>query len=199
METAIRHLRAADPVLAKIIEQVGPYEIRYRPPEFSTLVRSIVSQQVSTRAAATVYRRLRIACGRVNAAAIVRLTPEELRAVGLSGQKSRYIRDLAERTLRRELRFPKLKSMPDDEVIEHLVQVKGIGVWTAHMFLMFALRRPDVLPVGDLGIQAAIRRAYGLEAMPKPAEVASIGERWRPYASVASWYLWRSIDGTAEI
>jgi DNA-3-methyladenine glycosylase II len=173
--------------------------MRYRKPEFSTLVRSIVSQQVSTRAAATVYARLRKSAGGVRPKSILLMSEEELRDVGLSGQKRSYILDLAHKTQTRAVRFPSLAAMSDDQVIAQLTSIKGVGVWTAHMFLMFALRRPDVLPVGDLGIQNAIRAAYGLADTPKPADVERIGQPWRPWASVASWYLWRSIDGTAEI
>ncbi len=199
MEEAIVHLKGVDPILGQIIEKVGPFAIRYRQPDFSTLVRSIVSQQVSSRAAATVYARLRAASGGVRPKAILAMSDEALREVGLSGQKRSYIVDLAQKTQSRAVRFRRLAALTDDEVIAELTQIKGIGVWTAQMFLMFALRRPDVLPVGDLGIQNAVRAAYGLAAAPKPPDVERIGQPWRPYASVASWYLWRSLDGTAEI
>lgn len=199
MRKAILHLKTSDPVLGQLIEQVGPYRIQYRPPEFSTLVRSIVYQQVSGKAAATIIARLEAAAPGLKPSSIVRLSEEELRAVGLSGQKRSYIRDLAEKTLARRIRFPSLESLPDQEVIDRLTQIKGIGVWTAHMFLMFALRRPDVLPVGDLGVRAAIKRAYRMEALPSPADVVRIAQPWRPWASVASWYLWRSLEGPAEL
>lgn len=139
------------------------------------------------------------ACGRVSPASILSLTEEEMRGAGLSSQKAKYIRDLAEKTAQKLIRFPRLVDLEDDHVIEQLTQVKGIGVWTAHMFLIFALRRPDVLPVGDLGVRSAIKRAYGLENLPTPAEMVEIAKPWRPWASVASWYLWRSIDGNAEM
>jgi DNA-3-methyladenine glycosylase II len=196
---AIRHLKGSDPVLSQIIELVGDYAIEYRQPVFDTLVRSIVYQQVSGRAAATIYGRLRKKARRVGPGTICRLCEDDLRGCGLSGQKARYIRDLAERTLRREVRFRTLASLPDDEVIQELTRVKGVGVWTAQMFLIFALRRPDVLPTGDLGIQAAMKRAYGLEELPKPSEMVEIARPWRPWASVASWYLWRSLDGPAAL
>lgn len=199
MREALTHLRKADPVLSQIIEQVGPYRILYRKPDFSTLVRSIASQQVSGKAAAAVYARLVRTAKRVNAPSIARLTDEQLRAVGLSGQKASYLRDLSERTLRRELRFRQLASLPDEDVIASLTQVRGVGVWTAQMFLMFALRRNDVLPTADLGIRSAMRKAYDLADLPSPAEMEEIAKPWRPWASVACWYLWRSLDGPAEL
>lgn len=171
----------------------------YRDPDFSTVVRSIVYQQVSGKAAATIYARIEQAVRRVTPKAILALSDEELRACGLSGQKRSYIRDLAEKTHAGELKFPRLVRMSDEDVIQSLTAVKGIGVWTAQMFLMFALARPDVLPTGDLGIQNAMMRAYALDAAPKPDEMLRIAQPWRPYASVASWYLWRSLDGPAEI
>jgi DNA-3-methyladenine glycosylase II len=117
----------------------------------------------------------------------------------LSKQKTEYIRDLARKTVRGKVRFETLGELADHEVIEHLTQVKGIGVWTAHMFLMFALRRPDILPVGDLGVRSAIRKVYGMEELPHPKQVEELAVSWRPYCSVASWYLWRSLDGPAEL
>lgn len=156
-------------------------------------------QQVSGKAAATIIARLEEAAGGLKPKAIATMSDEALRACGLSTQKRSYLRDLAEKTLSREVRFPSLEKLSDDEVIERLTVVKGVGVWTAQMFLMFALKRLDVLPAGDLGIQAAMQKAYGLEDRPKPEEVVRLAEPWRPYATVASWYLWRSLDGSAEI
>jgi DNA-3-methyladenine glycosylase II len=199
MREAVLHLKSADPILRQVIETVGPYAIRYRPPEFSTLVRSITAQQVSGKAAATVYARLSRAASRVTAASIQRLADEQLRSVGLSGQKATYIRDLSERTLRRELRFRSLARMSDEDVIVALTKVRGVGVWTAQMFLIFALRRPDVLPTGDLGIRSAMRNVYELPDLPSPEEMERIAQPWRPWASVGCWYLWRSLDGPAEL
>jgi DNA-3-methyladenine glycosylase II len=122
-----------------------------------------------------------------------------MRKLGLSGAKTEYIRDLARHTVGGKLRFEDLPGKDLEYVIEHLTQVKGIGVWTAHMFLIFALRHPNVLPVGDLGIRTAIKRAYGFEALPSPKEIETLGERWRPYCSIASWYLWRSLEGQAKL
>jgi DNA-3-methyladenine glycosylase II len=193
------HLRSRDAVLGGIIERVGPYRIRYREPDFATLVRSIVYQQLSGKVAQVIYERLEQAAGSITPARIAKLADEQLRGCGLSSQKVAYIRDLSERTLRREVVFRRLPSLTDEGVIEHLTQVKGVGVWTAHMFLIFALRRPNVLPVGDLGIRTAVRNAYGLAELPKPGEMELIGEPWRPYCSVASWYLWRSLENVAAL
>lgn len=200
MRKAITHLKKSDPVMAAIIKQVGPYKIQFREPVFGTLVRSIVYQQLSGKVAAVILDRLvRAVRGRLTPRLILKLTPEEMRALGLSTAKVVYIRDLAERTLAGEVVFKNIHQLDDEEVIEHLTRVKGIGVWTAHMFLMFALQRPNVLPVGDLGVRAAIKKAYGLEELPKPKQVQEIAAGWHPYCSVATWYLWRSLDGSAEI
>lgn len=194
-------MRNSDPVLAGIIERVGRYRMVYRDPDFQTLVRSIVFQQLNGKAATTIFDRLAGACPRqrLTPGAILRLSDAEMRAAGLSKQKLAYIRDLAERTRAGSLRFPRLAKLSDEQVIESLTAVKGIGEWTAHMFLIFALRRPDVLPTGDYGIRSAIRKAYAFEELPKPAEIERVAQPWRPYASVASWYLWRSLDGQVEL
>jgi len=200
MKRAIDHLRRNDPVMRAIIERVGEYGIAYRPPEFESLVRSIVYQQLSGRVASVIFGRLAAAAGeRLTPERILKLRPTRMRALGLSTAKTAYIRDLARHTRDGKLVFEGLGDLGDHEVIEQLTQVKGIGTWTAHMFLIFALRRPDVLPVGDLGIRSAMRKAYGLEALPAPAEMEAIAKSWRPWSSVASWYLWRSLDGPAEL
>jgi DNA-3-methyladenine glycosylase II len=129
----------------------------------------------------------------------LKLRPERMRRLGLSTAKTSYIRDLARQTRDRVLVFEELPALTDQEVIERLTQVRGIGVWTAQMFLMFSLERADVLPTGDLGIRNAIRNAYGLAEAPKPAEIERLGEKWRPYCTVASWYLWRSLEGDANL
>ena len=200
MQQAIHHLRRADPVLAAIIDRVGDYGIRYREPDFETLVRSIVYQQLSGRVASVILERLlRAAGGTLTPESILRLRPSRMRSLGLSTQKTAYIRDLARQTRDGVLVFADLPALSDEEVIERLTRVKGIGVWTSHMFLMFALRRHDVLPVGDIGIRNAIRLAYGLEEAPPPVEIERIGAAWRPWATVASWYLWRSLEGDANL
>ena len=200
MKRAISHLRKSDPVLAEIIGRVGEYRLQFREPNFETLVRSIVYQQLSGRVASVILGRLVAAVGgEVTPANILKLRPARMRRLGLSGQKTAYIRDLARHTRDGTVVFEELLELPDAEVIERLTKVKGIGVWTVHMFLMFALRRTDVLPTGDLGIRNAIRKAYNLAEMPAPKEVEAIGERWRPYCTVASWYLWRSLEGDANL
>jgi len=203
MRKATLHLRKACPKMSEIIERVGPCRIAFREPVFDTLVRSIVYQQLSGKAAATIFGRLSDAVanskGELTPRGLLKLTPEEARALGLSQQKYRYLRDLAERSVARQVDFAKLPGLSDEDVIAHLTQVKGVGVWTAHMFLIFALRRPDVLPTGDLGVRTAIKRAWGLEALPTPEEMETIAAAWKPYRSFASWYLWRSLDGPAEM
>ncbi len=201
MHEAIVHLKQSDPVLAAIIDRVGEYRIEFRDPDFQSLVRSIVYQQLNGKAASTILARLIAALppGGVTPDAILSLTAAEMRAAGLSGQKTAYIRDLAERTRSGELDFAGFPRMTDEEVIERLTRVKGVGVWTAHMFLIFALRRPNVLPIGDFGVRSAIRKAYRMRALPKPARIEKIARRWHPYCSVASWYLWRSLDGDAAV
>ncbi len=200
MKDAILHLSRQDPVLAEIIGRVGEYRIQFRDPVFETLVRSIVYQQLSGRVASVIFGRLEAAvAGNMTPASILKLRPGRMRKLGLSAQKTAYIRDLARHTRDGAVVFEELPSLSDAEVIEHLTQVKGIGVWTAHMFLMFALRRADVLPTGDLGIRTAMRKAYGLKEMPQPAEMERIAGCWRPYCSVASWYLWRSLESAAAI
>jgi DNA-3-methyladenine glycosylase II len=203
MRRATLHLRKACPKMSQIIESVGPCRIAFREPVFDTLVRSIVYQQLSGKAAATIFGRLSEAGanskGELTPRSLLKLTQEQARAVGLSQQKYRYLRDLAERTVARQVNFAKLHDLSDDDVIAHLTQVKGVGVWTAHMFLIFALRRPDVLPTGDLGVRTAIKRAWGLEELPTHEEMEAIAAPWRPYCSIASWYLWRSLDGPAEM
>lgn len=196
MRTAIVHLKKADPALADLIQNVGAYKMEYGDPDFPSLVRSIVYQQLSGKVASVIFGRLLDALPkrRLTPRAILKLEHEQLRGVGLSNQKARYIRDLAGHTHHGTVDFGVLPALSDDDVIQHLTKVKGIGVWTAHMFLMFALRRPDILPTGDLGIRMAMKNLYELPDLPKPAAMIEIAQPWRPYCSVASWYLWRSLD-----
>ncbi len=196
---ARRLLMRRDPVLASAIRQIGACGLasRQRDDHLTTLVGAITSQQLSTKAAATIFGRFldlfperRIP----DAAAIDRIDDDALRRVGFSGQKVRYVRDLCARIGDGRLRLADLDILPDDAVIERLIAVKGFGRWTAEMFLMFRLHRPDVLPVDDLGILKAIRNLYGLRKVPKATRVLKIGEAWRPYRSVASWYLWQTLS-----
>ncbi len=201
MREAIRHLKSCDPVLGDLIERVGPYRIEFREPSFETLVRSIVFQQLSGKVARVIYGRLAAAMpdGQVTPAGVLSLRFDRMRRLGLSRQKALYIRDLARHTVKGKVVFEGLPDFADAQVIEHLTAVKGIGEWTAQMFLIFALQRHNVLPTGDLGIRSAIKKAYGLAELPKPREVEEIARGWHPYCTVASWYLWRSLDGQAGI
>lgn len=195
MRKAINHLKKSDPTLAAIIEHVGACRMEFGPPEFHSLAEAIVYQQLNGKAAVTIFKRFAALTGEpVTAEGIRKLTDAQLRSVGLSKQKSSYLKDMAARAARGELDFTRLPGMTDDEVIQHLTQVKGVGVWTAQMFLMFTLRRPNVLPTGDYGIQMAMKKHYKKRRMPKPEVMAKIAKSWEPYRSVACWYLWRSLD-----
>lgn len=195
---ALSHLRRSDPVLAGIIRRVGPFtlEPNRQGTHFEALARSIVYQQLSGKAAATIHSRVKSLYPRrrLRPEAVLATPDARLRAAGLSGQKLAYLKDLARHVLEGTVPLARLDRLPDDEIIERLVQVKGVGRWTVQMFLMFRLGRPDVLPDLDLGVQNAIWRAYGLPKRPTPKEVLAIGAPWRPYATYASWYLWRSLE-----
>jgi DNA-3-methyladenine glycosylase II len=195
MRKAVDHLKKSDAVLASVIARVGPCQVAYREPTFEALARSIVFQQLSTMAARTIYGRLEEAAGgKLTPEAIQNLSVGEMRRCGLSKQKIGYIRDLAEHALSGKVDFDKLPAMTDEEVIVALTDIKGVGVWTAHMFLIFALRRPNVLPVGDLGVRTAIQRLYRKRKLPTPAQMEKLAESWHPYCSYAAWYLWRSLE-----
>ena len=218
MRKAILHLKKCDPVMRSIIERVGPFRMQFREPTFHSLARAIAYQQLNGKAASTIFGRLTALAGDpLTPEGVLKLTPEQMRSAGLSKQKSSYLIDMAERTHRRELDFSKIADISDDEVIEHLTQVKGVGVWTAHMFLMFALRRPDVLPTGDFGIRMAMFKSYLDKSvakaivrskngkapskprkrkikLPSPEQMEKIAKLWAPYRSIACWYLWRSLD-----
>jgi DNA-3-methyladenine glycosylase II len=184
--------------MAAIIERVGPCRITYREPVFETIVRSIMFQQLNGTAARTIYERLlHAAGGKITPESLHALSNADLRSVGLSRQKIAYLRDLIERTLSGEIDFARLPEMSDDDVIEHLTRVKGVGVWTAHMFLIFALRRPNVMPTLDYGVQMAVRKWYRERQLPKHAHIMKLAKNWEPYCSVACWYLWRSMDANA--
>jgi DNA-3-methyladenine glycosylase II len=197
------HLRRADPVLARLIDDYGgplPEEpdFRGRPAdEYGALVRGITGQQLSVKAAAAIWARFVDHYGGTTPTPeqILADDPDELRvAAGFSHAKVRYLRSLAERIVAGELDLKRLPELPDDEVIRELTAVKGIGEWTAHMFLMFTLHRPDVLPTGDLGVRNAAMGAYGLDAPPAPQALTELAEPWRPYRSRACLYLWRSLQ-----
>jgi DNA-3-methyladenine glycosylase II len=192
---AIHHLKKADPVLAAIIERIGPCRMEFGEPTFHALAEAILYQQLNGKAAVTIFNRFTAAAGDpLTPQGILKLTDAEMRGVGLSRQKTAYLRDLSEKTAAGLMEFERLPDLPEEDVIAHLTQVKGIGVWTAHMFLMFTLRRPDILPVGDYGVQAAIKKYYKKRKWPKPAVMEKIAKPWVPYRSIACWYLWRSLD-----
>lgn len=195
MRQAVRHLKQADPVMRSIIERVGPCRMEFGEPTFPALAESIVYQQLNGTAAMSIFNRFAELAGKpLTPEGILKLSDQQLRGVGLSKQKSSYLRDLSAKTQAGLLTFEQLGVLSDDDVIEHLTQVKGIGVWTAHMFLMFPLRRPDVLPTGDYGIRMAIKKHYRKRKLPDPKTMQKIAKSWAPYRSVACWYLWRSLD-----
>jgi DNA-3-methyladenine glycosylase II len=195
---ALNHLRKADPVLAQVIDAVGSCTLAPRTEwtHFDALVRSIVYQQLSGKAAATIHGRViqLIGDGAETPRRITATSHEAFRAAGLSNQKANYVRNLAEHTLDGSLAVDRLDEMSDDDVIAALTQVKGIGKWSAQMFLMFRLGRPDVLPELDLGVQKGIQKAYRLRKLPTPAQVLRRGAKWAPYRTVASWYMWRVLE-----
>jgi len=195
MRKAVNHLKKSDPVLRAIIERVGPCRMEFGLPEFSSLAEAIVYQQLNGKAAVTIFNRFAALAGEpLTPEGILNLSDAQLRSAGLSKQKSAYLKDLASKAASGLLDFSRLHELTDDEVIAHLTQVKGIGVWTAHMFLMFSLKRPNVLPTGDYGVQVAMRKHYKKRKLPKPKDMEKIAKVWEPYRSVACWYMWRSLD-----
>jgi DNA-3-methyladenine glycosylase II len=201
VEKGTRHLRRKDPVMRELIKRLGKLDMearrRGRPADaYGALLRSIVGQQLSTKAARSIYERVTALFGGKTPSPeeLLAYDPEELRGAGLSRAKVAYMRSLAEHVIDGTLELDRLNELSDEEITAELTAVKGLGVWTAHMFLIFHLQRPDVLPVGDLGVRNAARALYGLEELPKPAELEAIGEPWRPYRSLGSLYLWRSLD-----
>lgn len=169
--------------------------MEFSPAEFSSVAEAVVYQQLNGKAAVTIFKRFAALAGEpITPEGILKLTDAQLRSVGLSKQKSAYLKDLAAKTASGLLDFSRLPELSDEEVIKHLTQVKGIGVWTAHMFLMFSLRRPNVLPTGDYGVQIAVKKHYRKRKLPKPKDMEKIARAWEPYRSVACWYMWRSLD-----
>ncbi|HWT90059.1 MAG TPA: hypothetical protein VN179_02990 [Solirubrobacterales bacterium] len=206
---ARKALAASDPTMAALIERIGPIDIETRLQRrkeerpidaYGALLRAIIGQQLSTKAARTIYLRvIDLFGGRTpSPEELLAAEEEELRACGLSGRKTEYVRDLASHVLGGELELDRLQELGDEEVIAEIVAIRGLGQWTAEMFLLFHLERPDVLSGGDLGIRKAIQIEYGLEEMPPPKQVIEIGEPWRPYRSLASLYLWESLAVVPE-
>jgi len=192
---ALEHLVVADPRLAAIIKSVGAYEIKLRKDPFRSLVEAIIYQQLAGSAADAIYGRFVKIYGRFPRPTRLLATPDsKLRVAGLSGRKIEYLMDLAARVSDGRLKLAQLPKLPDDQVIEQLVQVKGIGRWTAEMFLIFCLGRQDVLPVGDLDLRKAMQKTYSLAELPSPESMCDIALPWKPYCSVATWYLWKSLE-----
>jgi DNA-3-methyladenine glycosylase II len=196
-QKALKHLRRVDPVLRQVIARVGPCSLRpaTEGPHFGFIARSIVYQQLSTKAATTIHGRVIDACGgSIGIAPLLELPDQVLRGAGLSRQKVSYLRDLAAKAKSGLIDTEALTDLPDEEVTRQLVQVKGVGVWTAQMFLMFRLCRPDVLPVLDLGVRKGVQRAYRLRKLPDARRVEKIAAPWAPYRTVGSWYMWRVLE-----
>jgi DNA-3-methyladenine glycosylase II len=221
MRRALNHLKKSDPVMRAIIERIGPCRMQFGPPEFHSLAEAIVYQQLNGKAAETIFKRVAALAGEpLSPEGILKLSDQQMRGAGLSKQKSAYLKDLAAKTSSGLLDFARLPQLPDAEVVEHLTQVKGIGVWTAQMFLIFTLKRENVLPTGDFGVRMAmykhyldVRRAKAVKKLssankaavakkggkrkiklPSPELMEKIARRWEPYRSVACWYLWKSLD-----
>ena len=196
VERGVKHLRRADPVLRDVIRRAGPFTLKPGRDRFRALVASILSQQISGKAAVAIRRKLEDRCGAqgMTPEFISTLSLDDLRSIGLSRQKASYILDLAQRVNGGNLQLSRLARLSDDAVIDALIEVKGIGVWTAHMFLIFSLGRLDVMPHGDYGVRSAIQKLYSLEELPDRETCHRIAEPWRPYASIAAWYCWRSLE-----
>ena len=196
IENAIRHLKTVDPVMRVLIDQAGPFTLKLDRNRFGMLVRSILSQQISTKAARSIRLRLDelLKPHPLSAAAISDRSDDELRSVGLSRQKVSYLKDLSARVLDQRLQLDRIGRLSDEEVIEHLIQVKGIGRWTAQMFLIFSLGRLDVFPQDDLIVRSSIRELYQLEELPSKQQSHAIAAPWKPYSTIASWYCWRLLD-----
>ncbi len=192
---AQRSLARRDPVLRQLIRTVGPCTLRPIPDHFELLVRSIISQQISTGAARSIFNRVRTGpCGgTLSAPTLLAAAETDLRAAGLSAAKLRSLRHLAQMVHSGDLLFHDLDSCSDEEVIERLLPVRGIGRWTAQMFLIFSLGRLDVLPVVDLGLRTGVQRQYQLPELPDRKKLEELGEKWQPYRTIATWYIWRSL------
>jgi DNA-3-methyladenine glycosylase II len=192
----IRHLKRVDPVMASIIKRVGPFKLKPSRERFGMLVRSILSQQISVAAAKTIRNRLldQMPNRKFTAVAIADLSVDELRRIGISRQKAGYLLSLAEHSATGALNFRRLGQLDDEGVIAELIQVKGIGRWTAQMFLIFGLGRPDIFAPDDLGLRAAVRNEYGMKEMPSSAVASEIAAPWSPFGSIAAWYCWRSLE-----
>jgi DNA-3-methyladenine glycosylase II len=192
---AIQHLRQVDPRCAALIERIGPCRLRPRPDRFGTLVRAIIGQQISSKAAASIDHRLRALGSDPHRPEVIAALDENgLKSAGLSSNKARSVLELSDAVIRGDLPLDEIDSWDDESILNALTKVRGIGPWTAEMFLIFALNRPDVMPGGDLGVRAAMRKLHGLDEIPKPHECRTLAELWRPYRTIAIWYLWADLD-----
>lgn len=191
-----KHLSRKCPVMRRVVKQVGPCGIKLNRDRFGMLARSILYQQISGHAAKSIHNKLvsRLPEGKLEPGGLAALRDEDYRASGVSAQKTRYLRSLATLTLDGELKLNRLGRWSDDKIIDHVTQVKGIGVWTAQMFLIFSLGRPDVLPWDDLGVRQGVQKLFALDELPKKDEMERRATPWRPYASFASWYCWRALE-----
>ena len=203
VRAARQHLQKSDPVMKSLLTKHGPFTAKAKTDRFGTLVSSIISQQISTAAASTIKQRLHQAimdrAGKktlpsVSCDDLLQFDLDSFREIGISRQKATYLIDLATKVSEGKLNLKNLGRLDDEQIIEQLIEVKGIGRWTAQMFLMFSMARLDVLPVDDLGIKNAVQRQYNLEESPSPKQIEEIASPWRPYATIASWYLWRSLE-----
>ena len=192
----IAHLRERDPVIAQVIDRAGPFALKQEKDLFKSLVRAIVAQQISTAAARSIHQRLLTAVGGENKLLprLLRMTDAEFKASGLSSQKTRYLRDLAEKVSRKTVRIRHVQRMTNDEAIAELTQVVGVGKWTVQMLLIFSLGRLDVFSGDDLGVRTAIKKLYRKRVLPKAKHLSKYEKLWQPYASIASWYCWRSLE-----
>jgi DNA-3-methyladenine glycosylase II len=193
-ELARKHLSRTDPAFRPLIKQVGPCTLQPNPDSFSVLARSIISQQISTKAAQSISGRLVELCGRagLKAKRLAALSDEQLRGCGISTNKRLSLRSLSEHFLDDKKLRGDLNLLSDEEIHDHLIPIRGIGVWTVHMFLIFSLGRLDVLPIGDLGLRSAVQNLFAMDETPHPTAITEMAEPWRPYRTVATWYLWRS-------
>ena len=196
IDAAIKHLQKSDPVMADVIRRVGAFTLRSKRGRFESLVRSILAQQISTTVARSMLKKLqqRVAPSRITPNSLSQLSADDLRAIGLSRQKAAYLLDLTEKVRERSVRLHLVHRMTDEEVMAELLPVKGIGRWTVQMFLIFCLGRIDVFAPDDFGLRSAMQRLYDLPEMPKRAQAEELATPWRPYATIASWYLWRSLE-----
>ncbi len=197
IRNGINHLIACDPVLNRIISQSPLCGIKRRNNYYESLIQAIINQQLSVKAGESIYKKFSAHFGKkIKPEEVAAATVEELRTFGLSNAKAKYVKDLSEKVLSNDLSFKNIAEKSDEEIIKELTKVKGIGVWTAHMFLIFTLGRLDVLPVGDLGIKNAIKKNYRLKELPDEAKITSLSKKkkWKPYQSIASWYLWMSLE-----